>query len=31
MAIIGYHDKNPLNAYRRLTYLMNDDGVVCDY
>lgn len=28
-AILDYHDKNPLNGYRRLTYMMNDADVVC--
>lgn len=26
-AIIAYHDKNPLNGYRRLTFMMLDDDV----
>jgi transposase InsO family protein len=27
-AIIDYHDKNPLNGYRRLTFMMLDDDIV---
>lgn len=26
--IIDYHDKNPLNGYRRLTFMMLDDDIV---
>jgi putative transposase len=27
-AIIEYHDKNPLNGYRRLAFMMLDEGIV---
>lgn len=28
-AIIAYHGKNPLEGYRRLTFMMIDDDIVC--